>query len=135
MNPEKPVQITHGRYSKSLPADLRDRYEYFKTDPEILSLKPDLALARAFMERFFAGFVEGQPISAALGEELRKWHDTISKLAERCDKILNGERYTIRIDQLGAIIEQITDAVAAEVADPALRAKIAARIAKIGGKG
>jgi hypothetical protein len=126
---------THARYSKSLPKDLVERYEYFKSDPEILSLKPEIATARAFFERFSRQLVEGQGLSAEVGGELRAWLDQIGRITERCDKILNGERYTIRIDQLGALIEQITDAVAAEVRDPATRAAIAARIAKIGGKG
>jgi hypothetical protein len=135
VNWEKPVQVKHARYSKSLPKDLVERYEYFKSDPEILSLKPEIATARAFFERFSRQLVEGQGLSAEVGGELRAWLDQIGRITERCDKILNGERYTIRIDQLGALIEQITDAVAAEVSDPATRAAIAARIAKIGGKG
>ena len=112
VNPDKPVQITHGRYSKSVPADIAERYEYFKTDPDILSLKPDVALSRAMMERFIGGAMqEGTVVTAEIGAELRAWFDLNSKLAERCDKILNGERYTINVQGLQAIMAQIVDII------------------------
>lgn len=126
---------THARYSKSLPADLAERYEYFKSDPEILSLKPEIATARAFFERFANQLQEGQGLSAEMGGELRAWLDQIGRITERCDKILNGERYTINIGALGALIEQIYECVAAEVGDKAVLARIAERLKHIGGKG
>ena len=107
--------IIHGRYSKSLPADLKDRYEYFKADPDILSLKPEIALARTMMERFMSCFVEGQKIGVGVGEELRSWFDSISKITERCDKILNGERYTVNLQGLNAVIAQISDIISSAI--------------------
>lgn len=127
--------VKHARYSKSLPKDLAERYEYFKTDPDILSLKPEIATARVFFERFSQQLVEGQGLSAEVGGELRAWLDQIGRITERCDKILNGERYTINIGALGALIEQIYECVAAEVGDKAVLARIAERLKHIGGKG
>ena len=103
--------IIHGRYSKSLPPDLTERYEYFKSDPLILDLRADLALARTFYERFMSTIVEGHGISAEIGEELRKWGDTISKVAERADKILHGERYTITVEGLATAAARQVDIV------------------------
>lgn len=102
---------THGRYSKSLPPDLTERYEYFKSDPLILDLRADLALARTFYERFMSTIVDGHGISAELGDELRKWGETISKLAERADKILHGERYTITVEGLATAAARQVDIV------------------------
>ena len=133
----------HGRYSHSLPADLRERYEYFKSDPEILSLKPDVALARTFMERFMGGWEPGQVISAETGSELRQWGETISRIAERCHKILYGERYSITVQGLQAFVAQVADVVGRcieesgierEAADR-LRVAISAGLADIHGAG
>jgi len=120
--------ITHGRYSNSVPKDLSDRYEYFKTDPEILSLKPDLALCRAMMERYISTFVEGQRIGAGVADELRAWFDSIGRLAERCDKILNGERYTINVAGLQAIMAQIVDIISSAIEEHIPDAKTADKL-------
>lgn len=135
VNWEKPVQVKHARYSKSLPADLAERYEYFKTDPDILSLKPEIATARAFFERFSQQLVEGQGLSAEVGGELRAWLDQIGRITERCDKILNGERYTLRIDQVDLLKRQILDVIERCVSDPAEREAIGREFARLGGKG
>lgn len=126
---------THARYSKSLPADLAERYEYFKTDPDILSLKPEIATARAFFERFANQLQEGQGLSAEVGGELRAWLDQIGRITERCDKILNGERYTLRIDQVDLLKRQILDVIERCVSDPAEREAIGREFARLGGKG
>ncbi len=133
--------VTHGRYSKSVPKDLSERYEYFKTDPEWLSLKPDLALTRTMMERFMATFVEGQYISAEVGGELRQWFDLISRVAERANKILNGDRYTINVPGLQAVIAQIGDIVNNALSEldestaNRIRDKIVGQLASIHGTG
>ena len=95
---------THGRYSHSLPKDLADRYEYFKTDPKILDLQPEIALARSLMERFMGAFVDGGGISAEVGGEMRAWVDQVSKIVERCHKVLYGEQYTVTVEGLQASI-------------------------------
>ena len=102
---------THGRYSKSLPKDLEERYDYFKRDPEILSLKPEVALARTMLERFMSTFVDGQGISADLGGELRAWFDGIGRITERCDKILNGEKYSLTIQGFELLLKQVSEVI------------------------
>ena len=134
VNWEKPVQVKHARYSKSLPPDMAERYEYFKTDPDILSLKPDLALARTFLERFMATFVPGQPISADVGGELRAWSETISRVAERCNKILNGDKYSINVEGVQALTTRwaaiVAECIDSGLTGEALKTAIFDRIAK-----
>ncbi len=102
---------THARYSKSLPPKLTERYEYFKTDPDILNLKSDLALARTMMESFMSTIGEAQTVSAETGGEMRAWLDQVSKVAERCHKILHGETYTLTVENAQALVARWCDIV------------------------
>jgi len=88
---------------------MAERYEYFKSDPAILDLQPELALARTQFERFMATFITGQTISADLGGELRAWFDSLSRIAERAHKLLYGEQYTLTIDAATALQAQYRD--------------------------
>lgn len=77
-------------------------------------------------------FTEGGGISAEVCEQMRRWHDTISKVAERCNKILNGE--TLSIPQLGVLAEQYLQIVAKHVTAEQMDA-IRAECRKVGGRG
>lgn len=138
---------THGRYSDVLPKDLVDLYEYFKSDPDLMNLTPEIAQIRAWWGRFTKQFdgLATEPcetcgkaamiVTAEVLAEMRAFADSVRKLVETKDKIENGERYTLNIGTLGAIIEQMREAIAAEVTDPAVLERIAARFAKLGGRG
>lgn len=129
----------HARYSHSLPKDLAERYEYFKSDPNLMSLKPEIALARAHFERFMGSFVEGQPISAAVGAELRAWHLCISQLAERCQRILYGDQYTVTVQGVAeltarwaTVVGEVIDAVCDPETGGRLKAHLSDRLASVG---
>jgi len=123
---------THGRYSKSLPKDLAERYEHFKSDPDILSLIPEIALLRTHLERFMHTYTERQPVSAEIGEEMRAWGETLSRVCERANKILYGEQYTLTVQGFNALLAQVCAVINEEIPDAVLRERIAERLRQIG---
>jgi hypothetical protein len=129
--------VKHNLYSRTLADDpeLLEAYEYFKTNPNLTDMSPEIAMAQAYFHKWLKNRPAGSPVSADYIGVVGEYVEKLTRMKEKEHKRSVGELLTIRIDQLGALIEQITDAVAAEVSDPATRAAIAARIAKIGGKG
>ena len=144
VNPDKPVQITHGRYSKSLPTDLRDKYEYFKTDPEVFSLVPDIALLRAFLDKYLEPLRRADedgsklPVDGKMREEIREFADAIGRLAERAHKIQHGETYTITVQGFQSLLARVADVVNSAIDEHGgseeLRAAIADGLARVGNK-
>lgn len=53
-------QTTHGRHSKDLPTRLAGRYEASRTDPELLNLTDEIALADALIEDARKGLDHGE---------------------------------------------------------------------------
>lgn len=143
-----PANVCQHQEGEVLPAEvlfgvgagkIRQRYIDLLASPDLLNARHLVAWSMAYLECFLpaidAKLEAGGGLSAPEAEEIRKTARVLRECIETAHKLENGERVTIRIEELGTIIEQITDAVAAEVSDPAVRAAIAARIAKIGGKG
>jgi hypothetical protein len=111
---------------------LAERYEHFKSDPDILSLIPEIALLRTHLERFMHTYTERQPVSAEIGEEMRAWGETLSRVCERANKILYGEQYTLTVQGFNALLAQVCAVINEEIPDAVLRERIAERLRQIG---
>jgi chorismate mutase len=83
--------ITHALYSKSVPDDWRERYEYFKTDPNYLSLSAEIALAQTNMDRFLDK-LRGATFDDEKREHLMAHLDQIGKLKEKENKRVYNEK-------------------------------------------
>ncbi len=78
----EPNQTTHGLYSRCIPADWKEPYDYYKTDPNYLSLRSEIALAQVNMDRFLAR-CEGKEWTTKQREQLGAHIERISRLKER----------------------------------------------------
>lgn len=133
----------HARYSKCLPSDLRERYEYYKSDPQFLNLLNEIAVARALFDKFVSNFAAGSAMSAEEAETLGGFLERISRLVEKEHKRRYGEQYTINLDGLNAFVAQavtiIGEAIDKHVTDAGtasrLKVEIAGGLANIRGAG
>ena len=82
--------IEHALYSESIPQEWREQYERLKSDPEYLSLRGEIALARVYLERFLAK-CEGTPFTTEMRNHVIDHLDHISRLKEREAKRLYQE--------------------------------------------
>jgi hypothetical protein len=83
--------VEHCLYSRRVPADWLDTYDYFKTDPEYLALRSEIALAQTNMSRFLSD-IRDQTFSARDEERLMTHLEHISKLKERENKRVYHEQ-------------------------------------------
>ncbi|MFA5376421.1 MAG: hypothetical protein WC455_11810 [Dehalococcoidia bacterium] len=125
--------IVHGLYSNYVPDDWKADYEYFKTDPHILSLKSDIAVARVASSRFRQKIV-GQALTAELCDTLLEHGIKIGKLCEIHSKIQFGERVIYSPEtwqeMMGKVVTAQNSAIDAVIADPKLRDRLKEAIAE-----
>ncbi len=80
----------HALYSESIPQEWREQYERLKSDPDYLSLREEIALARTNLERFLAK-CEGTPFTTEMRSHVIDHLDHIGRLNEREAKRLYRE--------------------------------------------
>lgn len=89
-------QFVDGRYSKDLPSHLAARYEQARTDPDLLSLRDQIALVDAFIGELVSQFSSGESISA--WKRLWKTRQE-AKLVKSADSSALLEQLCILIDE------------------------------------
>ncbi len=100
-------QTTTGRHSKDLPTRLAARYEESRTDPEILNLTEEIALADALIEDARRGLDHGE--SGRLFKAMKDaWDDLTTAQREK-----DASGVQMAISELGALIRQGVGAYAA----------------------
>ena len=129
--------IKHALYSKHVPTNWQAEYEYFKSDPQILSLQSDIAVARVARARFLKN-CEGSPLTAELADTILEHGIKIGKLIEIHSKVACGERYTITVQGFDALLAQVSDVINKAIDEHGgseeLRAAIADGLARVGNK-
>jgi hypothetical protein len=83
--------VEHALYSRSVPPDWLDTYNYFKSDPNYLSLNAEIALAQTNMDRFLDK-LKGKTFDDEMRGHLMAHLDQIGKLKEKENKRLYNER-------------------------------------------
>jgi len=112
--PKNP-HITHGLYSKHVPADWLNDYEYFKSDPNLTDLTADIAIARTVRARFFKNMETVKNLSAEMIEAMIEHGIKIAKMCETQHKIKNGETTTIKIDEAYNFVDRVIDHTSAVI--------------------
>lgn len=121
--------IVHGLYADHVPAEWKDTYEYFKTDPEYLSSRAEIAVGQTNFARFLKR-CEGMVLNAETVEYIGAHIERIVRLKEKEAKRVHNERVVSEIlakqvareaEILGTILNKYLDgerasAVAAEFA-------------------
>ena len=138
----KAKSLKHGRDSVAAPkgTEIERAYKEYLADPKLLDASKIAARMLAYFDNarklFDAKIEAGGNLSSEESEELRAWSDALSKLMERANKILYGERYTVTYEQLQVLTARIAHVITTEITDPELRARVIREIAaQVGGPG
>ncbi len=102
---------THGRYSKALEKhpDILALYEEAKADPNLTETLNEIALMRAKLQHFLQRWA---PVdNPEILNTVKEYTDAISKLVERREKILHGERVTLTVEHTQAFVARVLDLV------------------------
>jgi len=79
--------LEHGLYSKYVPDEWREDYEYFKSDPNHTSSGPELAVAQVAYARYLKNH-QGSALSAEMIEVLIGHAERLTRIKERESKRL-----------------------------------------------
>lgn len=120
----------HGKYSKYLKHTLKDKYEDFMSDPDMLSLKDELAQTRALTARFMEKFDEDKYTIDDL-ESINKLTSEIRKLADTINKIELSRKLALSPEDVRRILALIADIITRFVTDEDTRLEIIEEIRKI----
>ena len=126
-------QTTHGRYSQDLPTQLADRYQAAQADPDLLSLRDEIALMSTRIGELLSTITAGQRTDEAQAtwEAISLLIDQRRKLAEAERKRLVDMQQMITAEQAAVLVATLTDAVRRHVDDPAVLSAIAADVDRI----
>jgi len=102
---------THGRYSKALAKhpEILALYEEARTDPELTETLNEIALMRAKLQHYLEKWA--QVDNPEILDTIKEYTDSISKLVERREKILHGERVTLTVEHTQAFVVRVMDLV------------------------
>lgn len=117
--------IIHALYSKHIPEEWRQDYEYFKADPNQLSSTAEIAVAQTNFVRFLKAN-EGQTLDAERAEIIGQHVERITRLKEREAKRVHNDRVVSEL--LAQQVQQET-AILADVLGRYLDADTAQRAA------
>lgn len=105
----------HGRYSVTKRAELREKIEQFRGDPQAGDLRDELAVLRALLEDYLNRFDDNLDPTGADIMLIYNMIDNIGKLVERIAKILSmtaltqAELQLLQVTLIDAIKEFIPD--------------------------
>lgn len=124
--------ITHGLYSKFVPESWRETYEYHKTNPEILSLVPEIAVSRTALSRFLSK-CEGSSLTAEIINQITEHLDKLSRLTDRDAKRQYQERVVSemisqQVETEAAILRDVVSQYVDAATADRIRSEFAARV-------
>jgi hypothetical protein len=115
----------HGRYSKVAPARYLAQIERSLADPELLSVKPDLALLDSRCAELIELLNSDDALTnLELWSDIREWMDARRKLSETEQKRQLAMQTIITAAKFNQILQGILDAVRRHVTDRDTLAKL-----------
>lgn len=105
--------IIHGKYSQTLEyrKDWQEKYQEFR-EADIQKLEDEIARARVMalqIEEHIASNFEDVETFLSLSNVMLKTLDAITKMSERANKIMFGERHVLDIQTVQVISHQVVD--------------------------
>lgn len=99
---------THNLYSKTLEDDpeLLAAYEYFKTNPDLLDMTPEIALAQAYFHKWLKQRPAGAGLSADYIGVVGEYTEKLSKLKEKEHKRKVGETINVKIEEAESYVAE-----------------------------
>lgn len=95
----------HGRYSRYVPTGLRERYEAEASDPELLALNDEIALARSRLSSLLEKIGE-MPDSGSTWRELRKSFNRFEAAQKTAQRLSEGPERDRKLDEASKALGQ-----------------------------
>jgi hypothetical protein len=118
--------IKHGLYSKYTKHTLADTVQTLVDDPELTNLRQQIAFKQAMILDRLDHVGEGMAES-----DMRFLADLSEKVArdiERLNKIEHGEKFVLKVEEVQAVVQQITFIINQEIQDEEVVERIANRL-------
>jgi len=124
--------IKHGLYSKYTNHRLADMIDKLSNDDELLNLRKTIALQQSLILNILDKVEEGRlELSPKLSETLCDIGDKLGRNIERRQKVEEGEKYILQIEEVQSIVNQVVVIVQEEVKDPAVIDKVGTRLKEL----
>lgn len=121
--------VKHGLFSKYSRHRLADVIQQLATDPDLLDLRQQIALKQALILDKLDQLQNR--LSPEDAEILAGLSEKVSKDIERLNKIEHGEKYVLQVEEVQAVINQITVIIRQEVKDQATVERLAKRLQEV----
>lgn len=129
--------IKHGMYSRYTFGRLEELVSRFKEDPDLKSLKEEVALLRAVLQDNLRRFgvlddgEEGLAASLAFTDTVLKITEGIRKCVHSLVQIEEGLKLHLDIGQINAMVLQITTIITQEIRDDGTKDRVISRLAQL----
>lgn len=122
-------QFKTGRFSKSLPDRLVERYETALADTERHDLRDEIALAETKIDDLFAKMSEaGESDERRLWKDVETWTARKQRLIEADIRVSLTKQEMVSAEEVMALVAGILDAIRRHVPDQATRSALAREI-------
>ncbi len=122
----------HGLYSKYTKHKLSAMIDKLASDENLLDLRQTIALQQALILDLLTRLESGAlPYEAKLIETMAGIGEKLGRNIERLNKIEEGEKYILRIEEIQQIVQQVVLVIRQEVQDPETVEKIGSRLQEL----
>ena len=121
--------VKHGLYSKYTSHRLADMVDKLSNDEELLDLRKTIALQQALILNILDQMKKGKlQLNEKLSRTLNDIADKLGRNIERRQKVEEGEKYILQVDEVQRIINQVILIIKEEVKDSEVVQRIGRRL-------
>ncbi len=121
--------MKHGLYSKYTSHRLADMVDKLSNDEELLDLRKTIALQQALILNILDQIKKGKlQLNEKLSRTLNDIADKLGRNIERRQKVEEGEKYILQVDEVQRIINQVILIIKEEVKDSEVVQRIGRRL-------
>jgi hypothetical protein len=113
----------HGKYSKYMPRNIRQRVGHMLADPDVLSLKSEILLAHVRISELIERL--GESSNSEVWREIGIATEQLRRLVETETKLLESRKMMLSVDRVQALMTAIADVVLRHVPELERRRAIA----------
>lgn len=121
--------VKHGLYSKYTNHRLAEMIDKLSNDEELLNLRKTIAMQQALIINILNKIENKElELNPKLSSTLAGIGDKLGKNIERRQKVEEGEKYILQIEQVQSIVNQVVVIIQEEIRDPETLERIGNRL-------
>ena len=124
-------QFAHGRYSKSMPDRLAERYEEALSDEERHDLRDEIALAETKIADLLAS-IERSADESLAWQDVERWIARKQRAVESDVRVATIKQQMMSVEEVMALVAGILDAIRRHVKDETTRRALGRDIRALG---